>query len=179
MLSVQHVYSWALVLLALLAHGSTVSSSTPLQFDIELSPKLKPRSSARLSRRDNPLTTNVEVTSQLTNILVNATLGTPPKSLQFQVDSASSDIVVIAASAPACAENSTTSSCSLGTFNEASSSTFVDLNTTFNVTYADGSGASGIYARDNLVMGGTAVNGLQFALAQQTTSNLGGRCNES
>lgn len=57
-----------------------------------------------------------------------------------------------------------------GTYDANSSSTYKFVNSDFNVSYVDGSGAAGDYAEDTLSIGGQTLNGLQFGIGYQSTS---------
>ena len=126
-------------------------------------------------KRNDSLAIDIEGYSDFSIIIANATLGTPPQSIQFYVDTGSADLLVISTVYPSCSTTSTI--CDLGTFDERSSSTYTEVSTNFNVSYADGTGASGSYSTDDLTIGGTTINALQFGLAQNST--LGGKYNES
>lgn len=67
-------------------------------------------------------------------------------------------------------------SCTLyGSFNTGLSTSFKRnaLAPAFNILYADQLGASGIWATDDVVVGNVTVNGLLFAVANATSSNVG------
>ncbi len=57
-----------------------------------------------------------------------------------------------------------------GTYDANSSSTYKFVNSDFNVSYVDGSGAAGDYAEDTLSIGGQTLTGLQFGIGYQSTS---------
>ena len=56
------------------------------------------------------------------------------------------------------------------TYDANSSSTYKYLNSDFNVSYVDGSGAAGDYATDTLSIGGQILTGLQFGIGYESTS---------
>lgn len=60
-----------------------------------------------------------------------------------------------------------------GTYDANSSSTYKYVNSDFNVSYADGSGAAGDYATDTLSIGGQTLTGLQFGIGFESTSEDG------
>ncbi|KAI3403989.2 SAP9 [Candida oxycetoniae] len=68
-----------------------------------------------------------------------------------------------------------TNSCtSNGSFNTGDSDTFVKNNTgAFSIQYADGSHAIGIWGYDNIRMGDVTVSNVSFAVANETSSNIG------
>ncbi|RLV90074.1 Candidapepsin-9 [Spathaspora sp. JA1] len=62
----------------------------------------------------------------------------------------------------------------LGSFNTERSDTFVQNNTgPFRIQYADGSAAVGIWGSDNVFIGETKVQSLSFAIANQSSSDVG------
>lgn len=60
-----------------------------------------------------------------------------------------------------------------GTFDPSDSTTFQSNNTAFSIAYADGTFAKGYWATDNFIMGGTEVNGLSFAVCDDTDNGMG------
>lgn len=107
--------------------------------------------------------------------LANVTVGTPPQSMQLQIDTASSDIWVLSESIAACHGPADydlwNTDCSFGSFNRDASSTFKLLGEDrFGILYADGTGAEGDYAEDTFTVGGATVEGMQIGVA--TTANL-------
>ena len=60
-----------------------------------------------------------------------------------------------------------------GTYNANSSSTYNYVASDFNVTYEDGSGASGDYVTDNVGIGGKTLNGLQFGVGYDSSTPEG------
>ena len=57
-----------------------------------------------------------------------------------------------------------------GTYDANSSSTYKYLNSDFNVSYIDGSGAAGDYCSDTISIGGQTLTGLQFGLGYESSS---------
>lgn len=62
---------------------------------------------------------------------------------------------------------------STGTYAANSSSTYEYVSSAFNISYVDGSGASGDYVTDTLTIGGTNVTELQFGVGYTSTSSEG------
>lgn len=60
-----------------------------------------------------------------------------------------------------------------GTYNANSSSTYKYVSSNFNVSYADGSGASGDYVTDTLSIGGKSITGLQYGVGYDSSSPQG------
>ncbi|RLV94142.1 Candidapepsin-9 [Spathaspora sp. JA1] len=71
-------------------------------------------------------------------------------------------------------EGNSNSACTvLGSFNTERSKTFVQNNTeVFEIKYADGSSASGIWGYDDVFIGGIKVSNLSFAVADQSSSDV-------
>ncbi|KAI1433251.1 aspartic peptidase domain-containing protein [Xylaria sp. CBS 124048] len=103
-------------------------------------------------------------------------LGTPPQNVTLILDTGSSDVWVLDSKADLChsmALESKYGSC-LSTYDSAQSSTFQSLDQEeFSIQYLDGSGASGVYIKDDLHVAGANVKALQVGLAQNTTINSG------
>lgn len=57
-----------------------------------------------------------------------------------------------------------------GTYNANASTTYKFINTDFNVSYVDGSGAAGDYATDIFNIGGQTLTDLQFGIGYESTS---------
>jgi hypothetical protein len=55
-------------------------------------------------------------------------------------------------------------------YNANASTTYHYLNSDFNITYVDGSGALGDYATDTLQIGGKTLKDFQFGIGYSSTS---------
>ena len=155
----------SLIVCTLLASVQGVWSSSPVQFDFDTTPRSLQAASQQLSARSlKALLVNMQGVEQgpspILDFTLNATLGTPPQTAQFIVDTGSSDLNVVSSHNPIC--SSTT--CDTGTFDQQSSSTFENLGTNFSITYGDGTEGIGDYVTDDLMLGGTTVKNLQFGL---------------
>ena len=102
----------------------------------------------------------------------NVSLGTPAQSLRLHMDTGSSDLWANAKSSQICSYRGDPCSKS-GTYDANSSSTYKFVSNDFNVSYVDGSGASGDYATDILGIGGKTLKGLQFGIGYESTSPEG------
>jgi hypothetical protein len=100
------------------------------------------------------------------------TLGTPPQSLRLHIDTGSSDLWANTPSSSLCKERGNLCAVS-GTYIANSSSTYSYIASNFNISYVDGSGASGDYVTDTLVIGGTTITSLQFGIGYASTSIQG------
>jgi hypothetical protein len=102
----------------------------------------------------------------------NASLGTPEQKLRLHIDTGSSDLWANAASSTLCQERGNQCAES-GTYDANSSSTYKFVNSVFNISYVDGSGASGDYASDTFHFGGQTIENLQFGIGYESTSSEG------
>ncbi|KAJ5719575.1 hypothetical protein N7493_007153 [Penicillium malachiteum] len=127
------------------------------------------RDQARRKRAD---TVSVTLQNEEYIYLCNVTLGTPGQSVYLVLDTGSSDLWVNTPNSTYCEENS--SECDYyGTYNPSKSSTYSYVNSDFNISYADGSSASGYYATETLKIGGTEITDLQFGIGYESSSEEG------
>ncbi|KAI7897322.1 aspartic peptidase domain-containing protein [Mucor mucedo] len=96
--------------------------------------------------------------------LVEVSVGTPAQTFAVTLDTGSADLWIPGSSCP-------TSECPNGVFNEASSSTFKNLNKLFTLTYGIGS-VNGTYVTDSVSISGGTVQNQQFGLASDTKQIL-------
>ncbi|KAI0907514.1 aspartic-type endopeptidase [Ustulina deusta] len=129
----------------------------PLQRD-----RLRRRASSVVAALDN----------EETLYFVNATIGTPAQSLRLHLDTGSSDLWVNTPTSSLCAQNS--GPCDFaGTYVANDSSTYEYVGDWFNISYVDGSGASGDYVADTITIGGTTLDRLQFGIGYVSSSSQG------
>lgn len=102
----------------------------------------------------------------------NASLGTPAQKLRLHIDTGSSDLWANAKSSDLCKAQGNQCAES-GTYDANSSSTYSFVNSDFNISYVDGSGASGDYAKDTFSFGGQDLKGMQFGIGYTSTSQEG------
>ncbi|RYP08919.1 hypothetical protein DL765_008642 [Monosporascus sp. GIB2] len=103
---------------------------------------------------------------------VNLTLGTPPQQVRIHLDTGSSDLWVNAPSSTLCMHRD--EPCApAGTYDANSSSTYSYIGSWFNISYVDGSGASGDYASDTISIGDTTLEDFQFGIGYSSTSDQG------
>src|ERR1700738_2857565 len=109
---------------------------------------------------------------QQTLYFANVTLGTPAQPVRLHIDTGSSDLWVNTPSSNLC--KSKGSPCSAaGTYSANSSSTYTYLSSDFNITYVDGSGATGDYVTDTLDIGGATLTGQQFGIGYTSSASEG------
>ncbi|KAK2604580.1 hypothetical protein N8I77_007497 [Diaporthe amygdali] len=121
-------------------------------------------------RRRGTVTANLD--NEETLYFINATLGTPAQSLRLHLDTGSSDLWVNTASSALCTQ--TSQPCAFaGTYDANSSSTYEYVGSWFNISYVDGSGASGDYVTDTMSIGGTTVSDFQFGIGYTSSSSQG------
>lgn len=83
---------------------------------------------------------------------VNFKLGTPPQNLSAQLDTGSSDLVLLTTYVDKC--KNSPDECSGGAFDSDKSSTLAWTEEVTSGSYADDDGYSGYYARDKFTIGG-------------------------
>ncbi|KAI9781567.1 MAG: Type I transmembrane sorting receptor [Peltula sp. TS41687] len=89
------------------------------------------------------------------------------QSVMLNFDTGSADLWVFSSRLPTAAQQGH------GVFNPTKSSTFKYLaGNTWNITYADGSGASGIVGTDTVAVGGTSVQSQAVELADQVSDQF-------
>ncbi|KAE9374550.1 aspartic proteinase precursor [Stipitochalara longipes BDJ] len=124
----------------------------------------------RLRRRAS--TVQASLQNEETLYYANGTLGTPAQSLRLHLDTGSSDLWVNTPTSALC--KSKGSPCqSTGTYTANSSSTYSYIASDFNISYVDGSGASGDYVSDTFSIGGTTLDKLQFGIGYTSSSSEG------
>ncbi|CRK36333.1 hypothetical protein BN1708_019988, partial [Verticillium longisporum] len=105
--------------------------------------------------------------SQQTLYFVNATLGNPPQQFRLHLDTGSSDLWVNTANSQLCQE--VPNPCALsGMYAANQSSSYNYLGSYFNISYVDGSGATGDYVTDDFNIGGTVLTDFQFGIGYES-----------
>jgi len=99
----------------------------------------------------------------------NASLGTPAQNFRLHIDTGSSDLWVNSVTSTLCRTGGNRCGDS-GTYNANRSSTYKYVNGVFNISYVDGSGASGDYATDTFRFGGQSLENLQFGIGYVSSS---------
>ncbi|KAI1330496.1 eukaryotic aspartyl protease [Xylariaceae sp. FL0255] len=99
-------------------------------------------------------------------------MGTPAQDVRLQIDTGSSDLWVNTPTSSLCEEGDNPCA-SAGTYSANSSSTYAYVGSWFNISYVDGSGASGDYATDTVTVGSSTVDSLQFGIGYTSSSSQG------
>lgn len=122
--------------------------------------------------RRQPKTVQQTLDNLETLYFANASIGTPPQKFRLHIDTGSSDLWVNADNSSLCSNPN--SGCGIsGTYDPNASSTYEFVNSDFNISYVDGSGAIGFYARDVFHFGGQSIDGLQFGVGLESSSPEG------
>ncbi|KAI3336744.1 eukaryotic aspartyl protease [Xylariaceae sp. AK1471] len=163
-----------LSLACLPAHARNIPSSIGEPKVVNLSTQRRtvsnPVQRDRLRRRDG--TVDATLDNEETLYFVNATIGTPPQSLRLHLDTGSSDLWVNTPSSSLCTQS--TKPCLFsGAYTANQSSTYEFVGSWFNISYVDGSGASGDYVSDTITIGTTKLDRLQFGIGYQSSSSQG------
>ncbi|OQE43144.1 hypothetical protein PENCOP_c003G05008 [Penicillium coprophilum] len=142
-----------------------------VQMDIQRKDFLDPvaRDQARRKRSE---TVGQVLDNEETLYFCNVTLGTPKQGLRLVLDTGSSDLWCNTPNSTLC--ESTQAACAQsGTYNSSASSSYSFVNSDFNISYADGSSATGDYVSDTLVIGGTTIKDFQFGIGFSSGSPEG------
>ncbi|ROW17444.1 hypothetical protein VPNG_00946 [Cytospora leucostoma] len=140
-----------------------------MSLETQRKPVTSPHKRDQLRRRG---TVTASLDNEETLYFINASLGTPAQSLRLHLDTGSSDLWVNTNSSALCSQNS--QPCAFaGTYNANSSSTYEYLGSWFNISYVDGSGASGDYVTDKITVGGTTLTDFQFGIGYTSTTSQG------
>ncbi|KAK2050811.1 eukaryotic aspartyl protease [Colletotrichum somersetense] len=100
---------------------------------------------------------------------VNGSVGTPAQPMRLHLDTGSSDLWVNTASSTLCRGQGSPCSVS-GTYSANASSTYNYVGSWFNISYVDGSGATGDYVTDKFNIGGSTLNDFQFGVGYTSSS---------
>ncbi|KAL9105559.1 MAG: hypothetical protein Q9227_009303 [Pyrenula ochraceoflavens] len=103
----------------------------------------------------------------------NITLGTPPQPLRLSIDTGSSDLWTNTPNSTLCAQSNGRCDIEGGTFDADKSTSVAVINDEFNISYVDGSGASGNYLSDTLELGNVRVTNFQFGAGFDSSSTQG------
>ncbi|EDO18231.1 hypothetical protein Kpol_543p61 [Vanderwaltozyma polyspora DSM 70294] len=131
---------------------------------------------ANIVKRDNGVE-EVEIMNQSNFYSVSLSIGSNAQNVTVLLDTGSSDLWVTGSNNPLCSRgdsNSDAVDCAkFGTFNPSTSDTWSSNETSFSISYADSSYASGTWGQDTLKLQDLDVTGLSFAVANYTNSTVG------
>ncbi|KAF5023742.1 hypothetical protein F66182_4175 [Fusarium sp. NRRL 66182] len=117
-------------------------------------------------------TVDMGIDNEQSLYFLNASLGTPPQQFRLHLDTGSSDLWVNSADSELCSTRGSVCDES-GLYNANKSSTYRYVASNFNISYADGSGASGDYATETFRMGEVEVEQLQFGIGYDSSDSEG------
>ncbi|KAI9828950.1 MAG: hypothetical protein M1819_006449 [Sarea resinae] len=128
----------------------------------------------QLQRRAPPGTVleNLSQSDDRELYIANITLGTPPQAISVQIDTGSSDLYVNTPNSTYCTSDEDPCT-SYGTYDANKSSTYKYVSSDFDITYGDGTGAYGDFAKDVLHIGGVKVPGFQFGIGYNSSNAEG------
>ncbi|OCK77956.1 acid protease [Lepidopterella palustris CBS 459.81] len=147
------------------------ASSQVVSLDIQRRHVENPLLRDRLRRRAGA-TVQETLDNLETLYFANASLGTPKQTLRLHIDTGSSDLWANAKSSSLCTARGNPCADS-GTYDANSSSTYTYVSSDFNISYVDGSGASGDYAKDTFYFGGQTIKNMQFGIGYDSSSPEG------
>ncbi|MCJ1458387.1 hypothetical protein MMC28_008759 [Mycoblastus sanguinarius] len=161
----------------LLASGSTAihlvqrdTSPGVIGLNIHRNPVQNPVKRDAIRRRQ---TISETLDNEETLYFANVSIGTPAQNLRLHIDTGSSDMWANTKTSDICTYRGENLCANAGTYNANSSSTYKYVSSDFNVSYVDGSGASGDYATDNLSIGGKTLTSIQFGIGYSSSSPEG------
>lgn len=126
----------------------------------------------RLRKRDGTVQQTLD--NEETLYYANVTIGTPPQQFRLHIDTGSSDLWVNAAQSQLCSDPETGPYCTQsGTYNANASLSYKFVNSAFNITYVDGSGAVGDYVSDTLAISNLTITNFQFGVGYESSSPQG------
>jgi Eukaryotic aspartyl protease len=125
---------------------------------------------SRLARRAGTVSETLD--NEETLYYADVTIGTPAQPLRLHLDTGSSDLWVNIAISSLC-ESGQNGGCQGGTYSPTSSSTYSYVNGEFNISYVDGTSASGDYIKDTLSIGGQTLDNFQFGIGSISSSEEG------
>ncbi|OJD28240.1 hypothetical protein ACJ73_00370 [Blastomyces percursus] len=147
------------------------ASPSVVGLDIERKHVTNPIQRDRLRRKRDKVVGQL-LDNEETLYFCNITLGTPAQHVRMHIDTGSSDLWCNAPNSTLCTQNGDPCADS-GTYNPEASSTYQFINSLFNITYVDGSGASGDYVTDTLGLGGVSLPAFQFGVGFNSSSQEG------
>ncbi|KAI0408625.1 aspartic-type endopeptidase [Xylaria palmicola] len=151
---------------------STIGQSPPKVISLSTERRAVPNPvhRDRLRRRAGSIEATLD--NEETLYFVNATIGTPAQSVRLHLDTGSSDLWVNTPASQLCVQSA--QPCNFaGSYVANDSSTYEFVGSWFNISYVDGSGASGDYVSDTVTIGDTKLDSLQFGIGYTSSSSQG------
>ena len=132
----------------------------------------------QLRRRDVQLqkragTIQATLDNQETLYFTNVSIGTPPQTFRLHIDTGSSDLWVNSEDSQLCSGTDIPYCRQSGAYSANASSSYEYVNSVFNITYVDGSGAAGDYVTDTLTIGNLTITNFQFGVGYSSASPQG------
>ncbi|PHH75371.1 hypothetical protein CDD80_2436 [Ophiocordyceps camponoti-rufipedis] len=119
-----------------------------------------------LQKRD---TLNSTLRNRIGLYTIDIGIGNPPQRISALIDTGSSDALINTNVSQLCEQPSRPCAPS-GTYNANASSTSQYINSLFNISYVDGSGAGGDFVADDVRISGKQVTGVQLGVAYKSSS---------
>lgn len=123
-------------------------------------------------RQDVQGTVHVDLDNEQTLYFADVAVGDPPQQFRLHVDTGSSDMWVNSDTSQICQYPGDYCSIS-GTYSANDSSSSEYVNSAFNISYLDGSSATGDYVSDNITIGNLTLPRIQFGVGYNSTSPQG------
>ncbi|RHZ61988.1 pepsin-like aspartic protease [Aspergillus thermomutatus] len=123
-------------------------------------------------RRNSILSEGLLNEHAMTLYTANVTAGSSEQEIAVVLDTGSSDTWFNIQSSNFC-QNMVNDCERYGTYDNSSSRTYTFVNHEFNITYNDGTKATGDYIKDTIQFGGVMLKQFQFGIAEESTSNRG------
>ncbi|KAK1829473.1 mitochondrial elongation factor g 1-like protein [Podospora conica] len=140
-----------------------------VKWDIQKKPR--PQDPRRRRRADDTVEGVINNAAERGGYFATCKLGTPPQSLDLQLDTGSSDIWVPDTSAQVC---HTQAGCDLGSFTPSQSSTYDVVGAgEFVIQYLDGTKSKGDYFTDDFKIGDASLKNMTMGLGLNTTIAYG------
>ncbi|EEH02610.1 aspartic protease [Histoplasma capsulatum G186AR] len=140
-------------------------------FDFQRRHVANPVERDRLRKRKGNVVEQL-LNNEVTLYFCNITLGTPEQPLRMHLDTGSSDLWSNAPDSTLCTQNGDPCGAG-GTYDRTASSTYEFVNSLFNISYVDGSSASGDYVTDTMRIGGVSLKDFQFGVGHTSSSSEG------
>jgi hypothetical protein len=141
-----------------------------VQLDIDKVDMFRRMPEGNLTRRAAAVTTELYNAQHDLLYLVNISVGTPPQSLQLQLDTGSSDIWLPWANSQPCSGRARR--CKEGVYKDKDSSTYKMLaHNQFTISYVDGTKITGDYFADTFTIGSAVIPMMTMGLAKSAAES--------